>query len=309
MTPGVDSIFSTLDPNLRREMKRKVAPAYAGKGIDSFEGSVDRGTAGFLQAMQRFADRNDLPRQVHFFTLDTLGEVVYSRPMGYLENNKDMGNLLKINEKILPIMVLLSSYPDIFGMMHYWPLSLLMPREGDGVGAGAIMTFTRTLIDERFQLSAKGRTDMLQSFIRNGLSKMDILQEVTVQLHSSFAGTDTTMNTISMLVYHAVTNPRVYRRLQKEIDDANAAGLLSSPVKDSEIRQLSYLQACIRETLRIMPPIINTHFYKAAPVGGDTLCGYKVPYGVRVPTSPVMYAVGRDKSFWGDDADEFRPER
>ncbi|KAK4445614.1 cytochrome P450 [Podospora aff. communis PSN243] len=309
MMPGMDSVFSTLDPELRREKKRKIMPAYAGKGVDSFEDSVDRGTSSFIRAMQKFADSGeavDMARQTHFFSLDTLGEVAYSTPMGYLKNNRDMGNFLKINEKILPIMLLLSSYDGIFGLMHYWPLKYLMPREGDGVGAGAIMTYTRTLIDERYQPGAEEKRDMLQSFIRNGLTKDEILQEVTLQF---FAGTDTTSNTIAMLIYHVVTNPRVYKRLQKELDDATAAGRLGTPVKDSEVRQLEFLQACIRETFRLMPPITSTHFYKAAPAEGDTLCGYRVPFGTRVPTSPVMYTLGRNKSFWGDDFEQFRPER
>lgn len=142
MTPGVDSIFSTLDPELRREKKKKIMPAYAGKGVDSFEDSIDRGAKAFVDAMNKFADSGekfDMARQVHFCALDTLGEAVYSTPMGYLENNKDLGNFLKINEKILPIMLLLSSYSGIFGLMHHWPLSYFMPREGDAVGTGAIM--------------------------------------------------------------------------------------------------------------------------------------------------------------------------
>ncbi|KAK0611729.1 cytochrome P450 [Immersiella caudata] len=309
MTPGVDSVFSTLDPELRREKKRKIMPAYAGKGVDSFEDSVDRGTSSLLRSMNKFAESGepiDMSRQAHFFTLDTLGEVVYSTPMGYLKNNRDMGNFLKINEKILPIMLLLSSYESIFGLMHYWPLKYLMPREGDGVGAGAIMTYTRTLIDERFQPGAEEKRDMLQSFIRNGLDKTDILQEVTLQF---FAGTDTTSNTITMVIYHLVTNPRAYKRLQKELDDATAAGRLSTPVKDSEVRQLEYLQACIREALRLMPPTTSTHFYKAAPLEGDTLCGSRLPFGTRMPTSPLIYTLGRMKSFWGEDVEQFRPER
>lgn len=44
-----------------------------------------------------------------------------------------------------------------------------------------------------------------------------------------------------MFIYHVITNPRVYKRLQKELDDATASGLLSTPVKDAEIRQLPYL--------------------------------------------------------------------
>jgi len=115
---------------------------YAGKGVDSFEDSVDRGTAGFLKAIGRYADTGkafDVGTQIHFATLDMLGEVAYGTPLGYLKNNKDMGNFLKINKAILPIMHIFSNYSRIFAMLHHWPLNRFMPREGDGVGAGAVM--------------------------------------------------------------------------------------------------------------------------------------------------------------------------
>lgn len=48
--------------------------------------------------------------------------------------------------------------------------------------ADVVDRYTRTLIDERFEPGAEQKGDMLQSFIRNGLTKTDILQEFTVQL-------------------------------------------------------------------------------------------------------------------------------
>ena len=144
MKPGVDSVFTTIDPEERREKKRKITPAYAGKGTDSFEEGIDRGVAGLLESIQtRYADKEgvamDLTRQLHYAALDTLGEVAYSTPLGFLKNNRDMGNFIQINDKILPIMFILSEYTSIFKMMHHWPFSYLLPREGDAVGAGAVL--------------------------------------------------------------------------------------------------------------------------------------------------------------------------
>jgi len=144
MKPGVDSVFTTIDPEERREKKRKITPAYAGKGTDSFEEGIDRGVEGLLESIQtRYADKEgvamDLTRQLHYAALDTLGEVAYSTPLGFLKNNRDMGNFIQINDKILPIMFILSEYTSFFKMMHHWPFSYLLPREGDAVGAGAVL--------------------------------------------------------------------------------------------------------------------------------------------------------------------------
>jgi hypothetical protein len=61
--------------------------------------------------------------------------------------------------------------------------------------------------------------------------------------------------------------------------------------------------------LRLHTPLASGPFHKAVPVGGDTVCGYHLPYGARVSTNGAVYAMGRDKAFWGPDTDMFRPER
>ncbi len=81
----------------------------------------------------------DLMEQIHFYTLDTLGELAYSRPLGFIETNKDQGSFLKINKAMLPLLATLSNYTGFYRMMQYWPLRLLLPGEGDKVGMGVLM--------------------------------------------------------------------------------------------------------------------------------------------------------------------------
>ncbi|KAK3346974.1 cytochrome P450 [Lasiosphaeria hispida] len=310
MSKDQDSVFTTLDPELRREKKKKISPAYAGKGSDSFEHGVDRGIAILIDSIEtRYANQSipmDLARQVHFGILDTLGEVAYSKPLGFLANNKDMGNFLKINEETLPFVFILSNYVSIFKLLHKWPFNLLLPRAGDQVGLGAVMGFTTGLIDQRLRPGVEPQRDILQSFIANGLTREELVEEVTLQF---FAGTDTTASSITMTLLYLLATPSAYRKLQKEIGDGIAKGLVSSPIQDVEARQMPYLQACIREGLRLMPPLATGAFYKAVPEGGDTVCGHYLPPGTRVATGSMVYAMGRSKAFWGGDADVFRPDR
>lgn len=310
MTPGIDSVFSTIDPELRRERKKKIAPAYAGKGTDNFEDSVDRAIKAWIESIeQRYANkgnRMDLAKVVHFLALDTLGEVVYSKPLGFIKTNQDMGRFLEINEAALPFVLVLSNYLGIWQLLHKWPFSYALPRSGDKIGLGAVMNFTNDLIEERLRPGRVPTRDVVQSFLNNGLTKVELMQEVTLQF---FAGTDTTANAICLTLLFLLTNPHAYRKLQEELEAAEAAGLISAPIRDAEARQLPYLQACMRESLRLMPPLASGAFYKAVPPNGDTVCGHFLPPGTRVATGNVVYATGRMKRFWGEDADAFRPER
>jgi cytochrome P450 len=68
----------------------------------------------------------------------------------------------------------------------------------------------------------------------------------------SLAGADTTATVLRTMVLHISTNSRVRRKLLEQIDDADAQGLLSAPVKYEEVRKhIDYLEHITREALRM----------------------------------------------------------
>jgi cytochrome P450 len=109
-----------------------------------------------------------------------------------------------------------------------------------------------------------------------------------------------------MTVLCLINNPQAYRALQDEIYEAEGRKDISEMVTEAETRNLPYLQAVIRESLRMYPPVTGLGF-KQVPQGGDTLCGYFVPGGTQIGHN--FYGLGRSKRVWGADADVFRPER
>jgi cytochrome P450 len=107
------------------------------------------------------------------------------------------------------------------------------------------------------------------------------------------------------LAYLLVT-PSAFQKLRDEIDDGVKNGKVSSPVKDAETKQLPYLQACIKEALRLTPPATGL-LHKRVPKGGDVIHGFFVPEDTQIGV--CMYGLGHKTSFWGEDADVFRPDR
>lgn len=102
-----------------------------------------------------------------------------------------------------------------------------------------------------------------------------------------------------------ISNARVYRKLQQEIDDSALNGRLSNPVTDAECRQMPYLQACIKEGLRRYPPITQLR-ERMSPPEGDVYEGRPIPPGTFIGIN----AWGLQLSpVFGSDAEIFRPER
>lgn len=161
----------------------------------------------------------------------------------------------------------------------------------------------KRIAKERFHPDAVPQRDMLGSFIRHGLTQDEVAGETLLQV---VAGSDTSAATIRVVLLHLMTSFPCYLRLQREIDEAVKTGKISSPIKDCEAKQLPYLQAVIKEGLRITPPATGI-FNKTVPKGGDVLNGVFVPEGTQVGVS--FYGLHHSKEIYGEDAELFRPER
>lgn len=102
-----------------------------------------------------------------------------------------------------------------------------------------------------------------------------------------------------------LTCPPAYLALQREIDTAIEVGQISSPATGAEASRLPYLQAVVREALRLHPPSVSPS--KLSPPGGDTVCGIFIPGGTQVGAN--VPGVLRSEAIFGADAQCYRPER
>ena len=124
----------------------------------------------------------------------------------------------------------------------------------------------------------------------------------TLADNGSLAGAETTATAIRMTLFHVYSNPRVLAKLRAEIQAARP----SSPITNAEAASLPYLQAVIKEAIRICPPITG-EMLKDVPPEGDTYNGQFIPGGTAIGFSVVGMLA--DKSTFGADARTFRPER
>lgn len=107
-------------------------------------------------------------------------------------------------------------------------------------------------------------------------------------------------------LYNVLKHPSVHRKLLVEITSSS----LSSPVKFQEALAMPYLNAVIRESLRLYPAFICPWPRIVADNGTG---GYEIIPGVFVPAGTTVgvpaYVSNRNVDAFGPDAEEFRPER
>lgn len=149
---------------------------------------------------------------------------------------------------------------------------------------------------------------MMASFMAHGLSETDLVAESLLQI---LAGADTTATAIRATMLHLISHPLAYLTLQAEIDRHVREGLISSPViKDTEASKMKYLQAVIKEGLRIWPPVTGLLSKQSAASGDEfELDGQKIFIPGDTSVGYCAWGIHRNKEIFGQDADIFRPER
>ena len=116
------------------------------------------------------------------------------------------------------------------------------------------------------------------------------------------AGSDTSGSTTEWAMAELLRNPQVMHKAREELNQV--IGTTNNEVKESDIPRLPYIQAIVKETLRLHPPVPLLLPYIA---GNDVeVSGYTIHKGNQVLIN--AWSMGRNPEFW-DDPMLFQPER
>ncbi|ETN45928.1 uncharacterized protein HMPREF1541_00110 [Cyphellophora europaea CBS 101466] len=319
LIPGKDNVLSTRDEKHHDDLRRKMASGYSGKENPSLEQDIDECVLDLVKLIDtKYLNlhpgqvvRTDLARKIQYFTSDIMSKLAFDAKFNDLSEDKDNFGYIHEVETIFPSIFCTCTIPAVVTFLtSIGFLKLFAPSVNSTFGLGKVLGITRSQVAKRFDKNGKPEVehkDMLASFIRHGLSQEEAEQESVMQLA---AGSDTTATGLRATLLCIITNPRVHTKLLAEIDQRRLSGETTSSsnsiISDQEARELTYLQACIKEGLRWYPPIAGM-LSKKTPAEGDTLCGYPVPGNVSIGYSAK--AVHRSATLFGPDEDVFRPER
>lgn len=98
-----------------------------------------------------------------------------------------------------------------------------------------------------------------------------------------------------------VINPEIMSKAKKELEEVIGKG---KPIEESDIARLPYLQAIIKETFRLHPPVPLLLPRKAAK--DVEICGLTIPKDAQVMVN--VWTIGRDPTLW-ENPTLFSPER
>ncbi|KAK1403338.1 iridoid oxidase [Heracleum sosnowskyi] len=117
------------------------------------------------------------------------------------------------------------------------------------------------------------------------------------------AGTDTTTSTLEWAMAELLHNPKTLEKVQKEVRNV-AINHPNMKLDERDFENLPYLQAVIKETLRLHPPLPFLVPHMA--MDSCNMLGYQIQKEAQVLVN--VWAIGRDPKTWIDPL-EFKPER
>ncbi|KAI1793405.1 cytochrome P450 [Ganoderma leucocontextum] len=176
--------------------------------------------------------------------------------------------------------------------------------------------------DAMFQEIGEGK-DLMSICLKANMAASDaekLSDEELIAQMSTFilAGMDTTSNALSRILHLLAQHPEVQDKLRAELVEARGGPGAKTDTPYDELVKLPYLDAVCRETMRAYAPVTLS----GRVASRDAVLPFSNPirgrdgrdmHEVVVPKGTVVLthyqASNSDPALWGEDAEEWKPER
>ncbi|KAH6708915.1 cytochrome P450 [Leptodontidium sp. MPI-SDFR-AT-0119] len=308
--PDMQNIFTIRDPNLHKERRRKIANLYSMSTMVSYEDAVNRMNVICMRKLKQFASENrriSLPDFMQFYAFDVIGEITFSKSFNMMENDCDNTGMIKGIRKANDYLAFTGLIPDL----HPW-FTRLQRLMGGNQGAGVFSKNTLDQLAIHRNANAKGvnttaSDSFLAKLLRLETEKRVKMPHIMDSCGSNIgAGSDTTAISLSSALYYLYRNPDKLAKLRDEIDTMANQGLISDPITFQEAQNMTYMQAVIKESLRVHPAV-GTILPRKVPKGGMKLGRTFFPEGTDVGAN--AWVLHYSKEIFGEDATVYNPDR
>ena len=322
---GRPNLFTFASGQLHRERKKLVSHIYANQTVLSthFSDLVKRKVAGFLDLLEREPEQgSEIFASLHYFSFDAISEFVYGPLHGgttALSGSKQSRDLIQdilnpARRRLAWFAVHFPAYTEWIttrtGLLEKLLIAAgLMPMRKPFTYSGirhhalqAFYSFKNAPAEYKAKCAETSVLGRLFSVQKDAdLSDMDVASECADHL---LAGIDTTSDSLMFIIW-ALSLPqhRHYQEtMREELSQISVDG--NSLPEPKELAQLPYLNAVVRESLRLYSPL-PAFEPRSSPV--DTVIdGCEIPAGTIVGMSP--FCLHRDESVY-PAALTFKPDR
>ncbi|KAI9597819.1 cytochrome P450 [Syncephalis fuscata] len=307
------NIFSTQDIILHRKLKHMIGPVFSMQSVAEIEPLVHKaGTEPLIKRLESYAASGvtfDIMEMLYHTALDVIGEISFGGTFNAL--NSKPGKQHSVIEWVSDVTYL-GIMKDSLGPLCN---SFFFPRFYKS--EKLLLDFARSIIENRIKENIKESgeevkngyiKDVLQRLLESEDSetgeKFDIKQLISESIVQLVGGTDTIAITLTWWGLHLLDkHPKYGKLLKNELIEAFPDP--QQTIIHNDVKNLTYLNATIWEILRVRPVAPGTQ--RKAPKGGAVISGYHISEGTII--MPSFKAIHNDTEIYGEDAEEFNPDR
>ncbi|KAK6857926.1 hypothetical protein PG995_005625 [Apiospora arundinis] len=319
-TPGgLDdlSLLQTRDPEPHKRRKKLWERGLSFKALQSYEPRVRAKADLLLSRLAESAGKPiDMTMYGMFYGFDVMSEVGFSKDFNMLKSGDEHPAIVALHDSLAVLSIVGSSMPWLLGMLTRIP-GASGSYQKFVTWCGVELQARRTVYNQ--EKATKGDdhdpTDVISWLLKAedegdiGAPKTDCSWQEEARL-LVVAGSDTTSTVLTNTLYFLAKYPEVYQKLQDEVDAAlkTAGGGDEASITHEKIKDVSYLDWLVQETLRLKPAV-PSGVTRLTPPGGLQIDEVRVP-GDTIVVVP-MHSIQRDPRYWGGaaDANTYRPER
>ncbi|KAL8720086.1 MAG: hypothetical protein Q9225_002993 [Loekoesia sp. 1 TL-2023] len=325
------SLFSTTDEQYHAQLRRSVNSAFSMSALVQYEPFVDDTTSKFLdQTEALFLSKHavcDFAEWLQWYAFDVIGQITYSKRHGFVDRAEDVDGMVSYLGRLFGYVAPVGQIPSLDLVLLKNPILRLLDKLNINPFTSAVASFAKAHVSQRMaevdaakargrdpnDTSAVGRGDLLSMFLKAKEERPDFFHNgrvLVMAVSMAFAGSDTTAISLAAVFYYLIKNPKCYRKLLKEIDEAVRSGMIEDRPNGllswTESQQLPYLDACVKEAFRLHPAV-GLPLERVVPPQGADICGEHIAGGTIVGCN--AWIIHRRPEVFGEDVDAYRPER
>ncbi|PYH99651.1 cytochrome P450 pisatin demethylase [Aspergillus ellipticus CBS 707.79] len=319
------SIFATKSSAIHRQKKRKVlGPALSSSKVGRYESTITKHVAVLLsrvESLRRPADDDydrtaaiNMAPLIYQFTLDTMLEILFgpavaSHPYTDSAVAGDICSQLRMMTKTAWSF---SLWPTYGWLMNTRPINALFRKptfnkEGVPTGMVGLMAAGHSaIIRNPEKIADANQPGIVKSWLEvpigdsNHMTQGEVLSEA---LNLVFAGPGSMAAALTSILYHLGTQEgQVWQENLRQGKHVSEESTVATSVSLK-------LQAVIKETMRLRAAF-PTAFPRLITPGAETVIpSLLTPLPVDTTVSANTYVLGRSREIWGDDADQWIPQR
>ncbi|KAJ8116625.1 hypothetical protein OPT61_g1991 [Boeremia exigua] len=298
---GVPSMLTATHDNHSR-VRRLFSPAFSDRALKKQEPLFKRYVNILLQRLDEMAEAEkpaEMTQLFNFATFDTMAQLCFGHSLGLLEKNELSPWVRSVFEslKMLPFASMIAYYPLLNGIFtRFEPKWVTAQRE-------AHCQHSADRVNQRLE-EGSDQPDIWNLVISAQETSNALSLE---EMHSNaelfmLAGSETTATLLSGLVFYLMSQPEKWEKLTQEIRTAFSK---TDDLYFESLAECKYLSACLKEALRVYPPVpIGSP--RVIPANGQPILGKWIPENTRV--SVHHYSTYHSATNFRDP-DEFVPER